>query len=308
MTTLVRRIIGENIWFSDPQRPTELLKALVPKPLSYEVLPTEFAVGRAMFAELDHIARMKDGDIVIILLGGRGGQAFHRLFGQMALDSEADDLLARLHVFTQDALAPLPAENAFSFVRDFERLLGPAFFRKIKSFTSMRTDAPNLEQELVEYVKKLNAFGDVDLFFVGHGPEAAGASHIAYIRPGSGATGADLAGLIPVSTSIREHHIAKFKAGGTAPTPEDEEQCRNATHIMTLGPALLLNAKRIVQSIVDADTAPAKRVSFRRVVETDISSDVEMRARQLDENPGLWMRLHDNVCSLILPDVLACSN
>jgi hypothetical protein len=29
-----------------------------------------------------------------------------------------------------------------------------------------------------------------------------------------------------------------------------------------------------------------------------------MRAVQLDENPGLWVRLHPNVKSFILPDVL----
>jgi hypothetical protein len=149
----------------------------------------------------------------------------------------------------------------------------------------MSTETLNLEQELVEYVNKLNSLGGVDLFFVGHGPEATGASHVAYVRPDSGATAADLAGLIPVSTSILEHHIAKFKAGGTAASLRDETVCRNATHIMTLGPALLLSAKRIVQSIVDADTAPAKRISFRRLIETNISSDVEVRAANLMRIP-----------------------
>jgi hypothetical protein len=46
-----------------------------------------------------------------------------------------------MNVFTQDALAPMRMDNAFSFVRDFERLLGDAFFKKVKNFTSMRTDA-----------------------------------------------------------------------------------------------------------------------------------------------------------------------
>ncbi|HEY2973430.1 MAG TPA: hypothetical protein VGJ48_13035, partial [Pyrinomonadaceae bacterium] len=83
-----------------------------------------------------------------------------------------------------------------------------------------------------------------------------------------------------------------------------EAECRRATTILTLGPAIILRAKRIVQSIVDADTAPAKRASYRRVMETRIADDSETRARQLDENPGLWIRLHPNVRSLILPNVL----
>lgn len=62
--------------------------------------------------------------------------------------------------------------------------------------------------------------------------------------------------------------------------------------------------KKIVQSIVDASTAPGKRESYRRVLETDISNDPVQRAAQLDENPGLWLRLHGNVRSLILADVL----
>ena len=84
----------------------------------------------------------------------------------------------------------------------------------------------------------------------------------------------------------------------------DETECRRASHILTLGPAAILGARRIVQSIVDADTAPAKRASFRRLIETEIASDVQTRQRQMDENPGLWIRLHPNVRSLILPNVL----
>jgi hypothetical protein len=73
---------------------------------------------------------------------------------------------------------------------------------------------------------------------------------------------------------------------------------------MTLGPAAILSARRIVQSIVDARTAPAKRDGFRRLLETEVSDDPAARAAQLDENPGLWTRLHPNVRSLILPYVL----
>ena len=113
-----------------------------------------------------------------------------------------------------------------------------------------------------------------------------------------------MAGLIPISSSILEHHVAKFKVGGSTITDADEAECRKATHILTLGPAAILGAKRIVQSVVDAATAPGKRASYRRVMETEIADDPETRARQLNENPGLWLRLHPNVRSLILPDVL----
>ena len=86
---------------------------------------------------------------------------------------------------------------------------------------------------------------------------------------------------------------------------DDEAECRQATHILTLGPAAILGARRIVQSVVDADTAPGKRESYRRVMETQIANDVATRARQLDANPGLWIRFHANVRSLILPNVLS---
>jgi 6-phosphogluconolactonase/glucosamine-6-phosphate isomerase/deaminase len=226
------------------------------------------------------------------------------MLGEAAQTEELDFLLSRLHVFTQDALAPLRMESSYSFVRDFERLLGPAFFAKVKSFTPMRTDSPDLEASLRQYLDRLEAVGGIDICFLGLGPEAEAASHLAYIKPGSGAREGDLAGLIPISSSILEHHIAKFKAGGSAVTAEDEAECRAATDILTLGPAAILGSRRVVQSIVDARTAPAKRASFRRVLETQISTNPDQRAAQMDENPGLWLRLHPNVRSLIVPDVL----
>jgi len=272
--------------------------------LKYEVLDSEEAVGRAQLEEIERAASEKEGDLVIILLGGRGAQALYRIIGEMAEGSEIDNLLARLHVFTQDALAPMRMENSLSFVRDFERLLGESFFKKVKSFTAMQTDTDDLEGALTLYLLQLESLGGIDIFFLGHGPEAKAASHLAYIKPESGASASDLAGVIPISKSILEHHINKFKVGGSAVTEEDEAECRRATHILTLGPAAILQARRIVQSIVDASTAPAKRASFARVLETEISEDPEQRAAQLDENPGLWLRLHPNVRSLILPDVL----
>jgi 6-phosphogluconolactonase/glucosamine-6-phosphate isomerase/deaminase len=306
---IVRQARGENIWLragdSDEQRD---LSRLSPHVLNYEVLDSEAAVGRAMFEEIEKVAHASAGDVTIIILGGRGAQALHRFLGEKARSSELDDLLARLRVFTQDALAPMRMNNSFSFVRDFERLLGDSFFKKTKSFNSMRTEASDLESALVEYLEKLEVSGPADICFLGLGPEASAASHLAYIKPGSGATAADLGGVIPISPSILEHHITKFKAGGVQMNEADEMECRRATHILTLGPATILRAKRIVQSIVDADTAPAKVASFERLVKTDISDDPAQRARQLDENPGLWIRLHPNVRSLILQDVLTAVN
>jgi 6-phosphogluconolactonase/glucosamine-6-phosphate isomerase/deaminase len=270
-----------------------------------EILESEAAVGRLMLEELDSLARTRTGDLAIVLLGGRGAQALHRLLGERARAGDPDGLIARLRLFTQDALAPLRMENSFSFVRDFERLLGPEFFSRVKSFTPIRTDLQDLEAELIRYTSELESLGGIDLFFLGHGPEPNEASHLAYIRSGSGATAASVAGMIPVSEKLLEHHITKFKAGGAAVNVEDESECRNVTNILTLGPAVILSAKRIVQSIVDADTAPAKRASYRRVMETQISDDGDKRARQLDENPGLWIRLHPNVRSLVLSNVLS---
>ena len=307
-TIFTRRVVGDNVWLarraSDEEARTELM-ALTARELRPEILDTEESVGRAMLEELEVAAREKDGDLVIALLGGRGAQALHRLLGERARGGDSGGLLSRLHVFTQDALAPLRMESGLSFVRDFERLLGADFFRHVKSFTPMQTDTPDLEAAMQSYLQKLDALGGLDVFFLGHGPEADDASHLAYIKPNSGAIVADVAGIIPISSSILEHHITKFKAGGSEVNPDDEAECRSATHILTLGPAAILNARRIVQSVVDADTAPAKRRSFRRVLETKIANDAETRARQLDENPGLLVRFHPNVRSLILPNVLS---
>src|ERR1700752_4541041 len=100
-----------------------------------------------MLAEIEAAARDKTGDLVIVLLGGRGAQALHRQLGAFAQTTEKDWLLERLHIFTQDALAPLRMDNGLSFVRDFERLLGEDFFRKVLSFNSIKTDAEDLESE-----------------------------------------------------------------------------------------------------------------------------------------------------------------
>jgi 6-phosphogluconolactonase/glucosamine-6-phosphate isomerase/deaminase len=302
---ITRRTIGENVWLNKetPEIQEIFARQNIP-PYKYEVLETEEAVGRAMLEELQAVARDKEGDVVMLLLGGRGAQAMYRLINEKIPTGELDDLLSRLHVFTQDALAPMRMNNGLSFVRDFERLLGDEFFQKVKSFTPMQTDTADLEGELIRYLEKLEGLGGIDIFFLGLGPEANAASHLAYIKPNSGAVFGDLAGIIPISETILEHHISKFKAGGSNVTEADEAECRAANYILTLAPAAILGARKVVQSIVDAASAPNKKPSFRRVLETEISNDLTERAKQMDENPGLWLRLHPNVRSLILPDLL----
>lgn len=292
---------GENLWLerADLEPPASNGAGQ----LDYRVLESEEAVGDAMFAELVNFADATDGDLTLVLLGGRGAQAMYRKIAKLADTTAIEGLLRRLNVFTQDALAPMRMKNGLSFVRDFERLLGPNFFAKIKSFTPMLTETEDIEGELTKYLEKLDSLGGIDIFFLGLGPEAEAASHICYIKPSSGATYRDVAGIIPISSSILEHHIGKFKAGGSVISPEDEVECRSATHILTLGPAAILGAKKIVQSIVDASTAPAKRLSFARLTSTSVSADPEVRARQMDENPGLWIRIHPNVTSFVLPDL-----
>jgi len=302
---LQRHARGENVWLraagSDEQ---SVLNGLRAQQLNYRVLDSEEAVGRAMLDEIIESAGEKSGDLTIVLLGGRGAQALHRLIGEKAKTDELDTLLARLNVFTQDALAPMRADNPFSFVRDFERLLGPAFFKKVRSFNSMNTEATDLEAEFADYLTRLEQSEGIDIFFLGLGPEANAASHLCYIRPGSGATAIDIGGMIPISPGLIEHHITKFKAGGAAISETGEQECRNASHILTLGPAPMLRAKKIVQSIADADTAPAKVASFKRLIESPIAEDGFARAAQVDENPGLWIRLHDNVRSYVLSNVV----
>jgi 6-phosphogluconolactonase/glucosamine-6-phosphate isomerase/deaminase len=296
------RAAGQNIWLLSSSY-SELSTHEV-RDFDFQVLETEELVGQAMFDELVEYASGKDGDIVIVLLGGRGAQAMYRIIAELAKDGAIDGLLGRLHVFTQDALAPMRMNNGLSFVRDFERLLGDAFFKKIKSFTAMQTEEKDLQSAFMRYLEKLDSLGGIDIFFLGLGPEAEAASHICYIKPGSGAKFNDVGGIIPISSSILEHHINKFKVGGSDVSAEDENECRNATSILTLGPAAILGAKQIVQSIVDASTAPAKRESFERFISSRISTDPAERQKQLDENPGLWIRLHPNVTSFVLPDLL----
>lgn len=299
-----RRHVGDNTWITSRRRPDVAISG---SEFVFVALKTEDAVGEAMFAELTEYAAAKDGDIVFVLLGGRGAQAMYRMIRERAEAGEIDELLARLHVFTQDALAPMRMDNGLSFVRDFERLLGPVFFEKVKSFTPMSTDTGDLVGSLTDYVERIESLGGIDLLFLGLGPEAEAASHICYLKPGCGMQLTDLAGVIPISPSILEHHISKFKAGGSDISAADETECRNATSILTMGPALILGAKRIVQSIVDASTAPAKRPSFRRLIETDMTAGRDV-TEMINENPGLLVRLHSDVRCYVLDDLLTDDN
>ena len=275
-----------------------------PNEFSFEILRSEEEVGDAMLGELQAYANDNQGDMNIVLLGGRGAQAMYKRISSLIGTDEIDQLLARLNVFTQDALAPMRMANGLSFVRDFERLLGDEFFRRVKSFTPMFTETEDLESSMSEYLATLRRLGGIDIFFLGLGPEADAASHLCYIKPSSGATYRAIAGIIPISPSILEHHISKFKDGGSEISEDDEKECRAATHILTLGPAAILGAKKIVQSIVDASTAPAKVESFERLINTKLSEDPATLEKQLDENPGLWVRLHQNIKTFILPDLL----
>jgi 6-phosphogluconolactonase/glucosamine-6-phosphate isomerase/deaminase len=288
------------LWLS---RDTDLSLSLIDQGLNPVMLASEADVGLAMLNELFDTAQTKHGDINIALLGGRGGQEFHQLLGELAKNTEHDALLSRLNVFTQDALAPMSMDNGFSFVRDFERILGRSFFTKIKRFIPMQTDCTDLEQAMTEYLNKMEALGGLDIFFIGHGPEENQASHLAYIKPYSGAKADHVAGIIPISSSILEHHISKFKAGGAKVSAKDEAVCRSAKYILTLGPATILQAKKLVQAVVDADTAPAKITTYRKVLNMTISKDTTEAAGQLNENPGLWIRLHPNAKSFVLPNL-----
>ena len=300
--TIHRRDAGTDTWLSFGA------KQLAPSnstSFAYTVLENEEAVGQALFDELIAYAGETQDDIVFVLLGGRGAQAMYRIIAEKCESGELDAVLSRLHVFTQDALAPMRMNNGLSFVRDFERLLGNNFFAKVKSFTPMQTETDDVVAELTDYIEQIADLGGIDLLYLGLGPEANAASHLCYIKPGCGARITDYAGAIGISSSILEHHISKFKAGGSEISPADEKECREATHILTLGPAAILSAKRIVQSIVDASTAPGKKGSFKRLLETQIAEDPNELARQVDENPGLLIRLHPDVRSYVLPDLIS---
>ena len=178
---IFRRVVGDNLWLGldgESNQP-DLVARLSVQAMLPEILETEEAVAQAQFDEIQKCAAATAEDVVLVLLGGRGAQALYRLMRRLAESAAIDPLLRRLHVFTQDALAPMRMNNGLSFVRDFERLLGDEFFSKVKSFTPMRTDTDDLEGELVRYISKIESLGGIDICLLGLGPEAG-----ARISPG----------------------------------------------------------------------------------------------------------------------------
>ena len=77
---ITARRAGQNTWLESTS-PGELATAPVGD-FKYNVLDSEQAVGEAMFDELVRYSSSKEGDIVIVLLGGRGAQAMYRLVAE----------------------------------------------------------------------------------------------------------------------------------------------------------------------------------------------------------------------------------
>ncbi len=82
-----RRVVGSNVWLGRGRASAADLEV---RPLAYEVLPNEAAVGLAQWEEIERAAREKEGDLVIILLGGRGAQAMYRRVAEIARTEAAD--------------------------------------------------------------------------------------------------------------------------------------------------------------------------------------------------------------------------
>ena len=85
--TIGRRSAAGNIWLSHDVAELAYLAKLPVHDIRYEVQQSEEAVGRAMFDEIVEAAAANDGPVVIVILGGRGGQALHRLLGELAKTS-----------------------------------------------------------------------------------------------------------------------------------------------------------------------------------------------------------------------------
>lgn len=292
------------LWLRDLDFPVQTVAALSTYRHRPNVYATEQEVGEVMYRELIKISNAKSGDIVVIMLGGRGAQALYSLLREKVEEGDPEGIIRRLVLFTQDALAPLSPSNPFNFVADFRRLLGDRFFAMIKGFHTFDTGTASAENAIRGYLNKLSSYSQIDLFLLGHGPEPEDSSHLCYIKPGSGAHFNDLAGAMPIYASVLNHHISKFKAGGVSAEEQQESEVKAAKNILTLGPGLILKANRIIQSIVDADTAPAKKKTFRKVLDTELSHDADERQKQLDENPGLWIRLNPNVLTLVTKSLL----
>jgi hypothetical protein len=74
---VTRRAALNNVWLSvEESNARKIFANTNLSPYNYEVLETEESVGAVMLAELEKAAREKEGDLVILLLGGRGAQAW----------------------------------------------------------------------------------------------------------------------------------------------------------------------------------------------------------------------------------------
>ena len=79
-----RREVEGNIWLT--ANDSQISDNFIRTPIlshNYEVLESEKAVGQAMFEELKTaVAAKNGGDLVMLLLGGRGAQAMYRIVGE----------------------------------------------------------------------------------------------------------------------------------------------------------------------------------------------------------------------------------
>src|ERR1043165_2701040 len=91
---IVRRSVAGNIWLSHDAADDGYLATLPVKDLRYEIWSADQVVGRMMFEEIQSVADAKDGPIVIVIVGGRGGQALHRLLGLAAKTDGYDELFS----------------------------------------------------------------------------------------------------------------------------------------------------------------------------------------------------------------------
>ena len=104
--TITRRQVGANLWFD--RALDSRLSRLPTYELHPEVVESEEAVGRVMLEELEALAQSKLGDLVIILLGGRGAQAFHRLLGE----SRSTHRMTSSFIPTAASGSPIPVTAA----------------------------------------------------------------------------------------------------------------------------------------------------------------------------------------------------
>lgn len=301
--SLVRRVVNGEIWIKDTNFNPQLSSPI--QPFKLKVFKTEEELAQEQYRTLTNLVRRSSRIVNMMMLGGRDAQAFQYLLGEKARKGDPDRIIRKLNVFTQVALAPLNADNSLSFVRDFERILGQDFLEQVDGFSSFDTEAENLVEAVRNHIRAIQNAGGIDIFFLGYGSEADYNSHVSYIRPGSAAGFRDLVGLVPISQRILEHHISRFKTDGTTVSQEDEQRLRKVKYMITLGPAAILSAKMVIQSIIDADPTSEKAHAFRKVHLTRFPEDEEKVAEMVGENPELIARIHPNLKCFALQNLFS---